>query len=132
MSFLLDTNICSAYLKGDARVFQRFIQHSGGLFISTISLGELYSWVYRARTAPKRLVDLQGMLPEVRVLDVDQDVAHEFGRLRAQLLDQGHPTPTADLLIASTAQLHDLTLVTHNVQDFRHVPNLRIEDWLSP
>jgi predicted nucleic acid-binding protein len=34
------------------------------------------------------------------------------------------------LLIASPALVHDLTLVTHNVQDFAHLPDLRIADWL--
>ncbi len=34
MSFLLDTDIASAYLRGDARVFNRFVQHGGGLYLS--------------------------------------------------------------------------------------------------
>jgi predicted nucleic acid-binding protein len=55
VSFLLDTNIRSAYLKGEPRVFSRFIQHSGGLAVSAIVVAELYSWVYRAKTNPQRL-----------------------------------------------------------------------------
>ncbi len=42
------------------------------------------------------------------------------------------PVPTTDLMIASVALVHDLTLVTHNTTDFRNVPDLRIEDWLTP
>ena len=37
-----------------------------------------------------------------------------------------------DLLIAATALVHNLTLVTHNVRDFANVPDLMIQDWLSP
>jgi len=37
-----------------------------------------------------------------------------------------------DLLIASVALAHDLTLVTHNSADFPNIPNLRLEDWLTP
>lgn len=118
MNFLLDTNICSAYLKGDAGVFNRFMQHSGGLAVSAIVVAELYSWVYRAKTNPDRLKGLSNLLSEVRTLPVDGIVARRFGEIRAGLLDSGRPTPEIDLLIASTAIVHDLTLVTHNVQDF--------------
>jgi tRNA(fMet)-specific endonuclease VapC len=131
MSFLLDTNICSAYMKGDARVFNRFIQHGGGLMVSSIVVAELYSWVYRARTQPRRRKDLSDLLLELHSLPVDDDIARKFGEIRAAFLDQGRPMPELDLLIASTALVHDLTLVTHNVRDFVHVPGLRIEDWLA-
>lgn len=46
MSFLLDTNTCSAHLKRPAGLMHRFMQHSGGLYIATIVLGELYTWAY--------------------------------------------------------------------------------------
>jgi tRNA(fMet)-specific endonuclease VapC len=132
VNFLLDTNICSAYLKGDGRVFNRFVQHAGGLAVSTIALAELYSWVYRIKIRADRLQGLTSLLSEIQLLPVDHEVARRFGELRASLLDQGRPTPEIDLLIASTAITYDLALVTHNVQDFSHLPGLRIEDWLSP
>ena len=131
MSFLLDTNICSAYLKGDGRVFNRFVQHSGGLSISAVVAGELYTWVYRTQTKPDRLQALTELLLDVPVLPLDHDVARKFGEVRAALLDRGRPTPEIDLLIASTALHHDLTLVTHNTTHFAHIPSLRIEDWLA-
>lgn len=131
MRFLLDTNICSAYLKGDGRVFNRFIQHSGGLTTSAIVVGELYSWVYRAKTRPEHLQGLQHLLSDVIVLPVDHSIARTFGDLRARMLDSGQPTPEIDLLIGSTAIQHDLTLVTHNMRDFVGIPSLRIEDWLA-
>ena len=61
MSFLLDTNICSAHLKRPAGLIHRFIQHSGRLFIPTVVLGELYTWAFkRADPAPLlQLVDNQ-------------------------------------------------------------------------
>lgn len=40
------------------------------------------------------------------------------------LLDGGN-----DLMIAAIALAHDLTLVTHNGDEFRRVPNLKVEDW---
>jgi tRNA(fMet)-specific endonuclease VapC len=131
MTHLLDTNICSAYLKGDGRVFNRFIQHGGGLTVSAIVVGELYSWVFRAKTKADRLPGLAQMLADIQILPVDHEVARKFGEIRAALLDQGRPIPEIDLMIASTALVHDLTLVTHNVRNFEHVPGLRVEDWLA-
>lgn len=131
MSFLLDTNVVSAYLKGDQRVFNRFIQHGGGLSTSAITVGELYSWVYRMKTRLTYRTALDDLLAELALLPVDHDIARKFGEVRAALLDQGRPTPEADLFIACTALAHDLTLVTHNVADFAHVPGLRVEDWLA-
>jgi tRNA(fMet)-specific endonuclease VapC len=36
-----------------------------------------------------------------------------------------------DLLIAATALVHNLTLVTHNIRDFANVPGLTVQDWLG-
>lgn len=131
MSFLLDTNICSAFLRGDRNVFNRCIQHSGGLHVSTISVGELYAWTKRASTAARYAIGLQTFLHDVKVLPVDEQIAEEFGRHRATLLDAGKPTPQMDLFIASTATYFDLTLVTHNVRDFSQIAGLRFEDWVT-
>lgn len=50
---------------------------------------------------------------------------------RGTLLQQGMSVPTADLMIASAALVHGLTLVTHNTADFQSIPGLRLDDWLS-
>jgi predicted nucleic acid-binding protein len=44
MSFLLDTDICSAYLKNEPLVVGRVMLHYGGLHISVITVGELLTW----------------------------------------------------------------------------------------
>jgi tRNA(fMet)-specific endonuclease VapC len=55
MSFLLDTDTCSAYIKGNPLVFSRFLQYGGRLAIATITLGELFTWAFRAKAPPSRL-----------------------------------------------------------------------------
>jgi len=132
MSFLLDTDICSAYLKGNRAVSNRFLQYTGGLYISTVTLAELYTWALHAAAPPKRSQGLQELLRDVKTLDVTRDVARKFGEVRAALLAQGLPPPDLDMLIAATALVHDFTLVTHNTQDFVNVPGLRLTDWILP
>jgi tRNA(fMet)-specific endonuclease VapC len=132
MSFLLDTDICSAHLKLRGVVSNRLLQHTGGLYVSAITLGELYAWALRAGAPPKRLEGLRQMFDDVKILEVTADVAAKFGQLQAALLDVGKPAPGMDLMIAATALVHDLTLVTHNSQDFTNIPTLRLADWLAP
>jgi predicted nucleic acid-binding protein len=50
MSFLLDSDTCSAHLKSGA-LTHRIIQYSGRLHISVVTLAELYAWALR-RKAP--------------------------------------------------------------------------------
>jgi tRNA(fMet)-specific endonuclease VapC len=132
MSFLLDTDVCSAHLKRPAGLMHRFVQHSGGLAISTVALGELYVWAYR-RPNPTPALDRirQDLLADVVVLPFDADCSECFGRVRGQSLLYGLSLSRIDLMIASVALVHDLTVVTHNTADFRRIPNLRIEDWLT-
>ncbi len=63
MSFLLDTDICSAYLKGNHQVGNRVIQYGGGLYVSAVTVGELFAWVLRAKASPARL---QGLVEDYR------------------------------------------------------------------
>jgi tRNA(fMet)-specific endonuclease VapC len=132
VSFLLDTDICSAYLKRNGLVTNRFIQYGGRLNISTVTLGELFAWALRAKASPHRLQSLHDLLKEVLVLPVDETVAHKFGEVRAWQLDRGLATPDLDLLNASVALVRGLTLSTHNTRDYANVPGLALVDWLVP
>ena len=133
MSFLLDTNICSAHLKRPAGLMHRFVQHSGALYIPTIVLGELYAWAYRRPHPTSLLQKIENdLLPDVVVLDYDPTCAKEFGRLRGSMLQTGLVVSRLDLMIGAVALVHDLTMVTHNTADFRPIPGLRLADWLTP
>ncbi len=133
MSFLLDTNILSAHLRRPAGLVHRFVQHSGRLYTSAVSLGELYDWVNGRRDPAPIRASVQKLLTfEVSLIPFDADCAEEFGRLRADLRPQGISVDDMDLLIGSTALIYDLTVVTHNTRHFRHIPGLRLEDWLTP
>jgi len=131
VSFLIDTDTCSAHLRQKGAVTGRFLQYTGQLHISVITMGELFTWAMRANAPPRRMDSLQHLLSDVNVLDVTGVVAQQFGRARAELMDVGRPAPDLDLLIAATAMVHGLTLVTHNVQDFANIPGLRVIDWLT-
>lgn len=133
MSFLLDTNILSAHLRRPSGLAHRFFQYSGRLYTSSIAVAELFVWAHN-RPDPTRFLNAieELLFQEVALLDYDRDSANEFGRMRIELRRVGIEVPTIDLMIASVALVHDLTLVTHNIRDYQNIPSLRTEDWLSP
>jgi tRNA(fMet)-specific endonuclease VapC len=132
MSFLIDTDICSAQLKRNSRVTARFLQYQGRVHLSVITLGELYVWALRAKAPPSRLKDLDDLLQEVEVVDATSNVARKYGEVQAVLLDKGTPAPAADLFIAATALVHGYAVVTHNKAHYAHIHGLMVEDWLVP
>ena len=132
MSFLVDTDICSAHMKNVGCVNNRFAQYGGRLYISTVTLGELYAWAFRAKASPKRIQSLLDLLKEVQVLALDDAVSRKFGEVRAWQLDHGLSSPDLDLLNAAIALVHNLTMVTHNTADYANIPGLTIADWLVP
>ena len=133
MSFLLDTNICSAHIRRPSGLFHQFQQHSGRLFISSVVLGELYAWAFR-RDDPYKMIDFleEEIFPELEILPYEENCAFEFGKIRGTFIQEGISYDPVDLMIAATALVHDLTLVTHNTKDFQNIPNLRIVDWIEP
>jgi tRNA(fMet)-specific endonuclease VapC len=133
MSFLLDTNICSAQIRRPSGLMHRFVQYSGRLFVPTVVLAELYVWAY-LRPDPREFLQAIAIFLEydVETLGFDEVSAEQFGKLRVQLQRGGIAVSPMDLLIASVALAHDLTLVTHNTQHFQAIPDLQLEDWLMP
>jgi tRNA(fMet)-specific endonuclease VapC len=132
MSHLLDTNICTAHFRRPGGLAHRFIQYSGGLFVPTVVLGELYAGAYHLSNPAPLLQSIADLLNDVQVLDFDHACAEQFGKVRGGLLQQGTSVPTADLMIAAVALVHNLTLVTNNTADFQNIPGLRLDDWLTP
>src|SRR5580765_2768781 len=100
MTFLLDTDTCSAHMRRPAKLAHRFIQYTGQLAIPTVVLAELYLGAYH-HTQPARLLALiADLLQEVTVLDFDSACAEQFGKVGGPLLQQGIQIGTADLMIA--------------------------------
>jgi tRNA(fMet)-specific endonuclease VapC len=63
------------------------------------------------------------------VLEFDKEDARQAGEVRALLASRGTPIGPYDVLIAGQAKARNLTLVTHNTDEFGRVPGLRCDDW---
>lgn len=123
MSLLLDTNVISELRKGaraNANVRSWFdAVPEDALYVSVLVVGELRQGVERARRRdPEAALHLERWLAklveryEARILPVDSTIAELWGRLNVP-----DPLPIIDGLLAATALVNDMALVTRNVAD---------------
>lgn len=129
MSFALDTNTVSYYMRRAGRVAERLLAHAP----SEIALPSLvvFEVNFGLRRAGRRaeLEAFARMVGAMSVLDFDAEAADQAARIRVLLEAQGTPISLPDLLIAATARRHRRTLVTHDSREFSRVEGLLIEDW---
>ena len=125
--YLVDTNVISEVRKklkankGVRAFFKQAIVDEAQMFVSVVTVGELRRGVelirYRGdmRQANQLEKWLEALLTEYQdyILDINQDVAQLWGRLRVP-----HPENALDKQIAATALIYELTVVTRNHKDF--------------
>lgn len=127
MSFLLDTCFVSELVKprrdpGVLEWLER--QDEESLFLSSITLGELEKGlakigdeVRRRRLRRQLEVEILSRFQE-RMLETDVAVWRRWGQLCGAAERTGKPLPGLDALLAATAQVHGLTVVTRNEAHF--------------
>mgnify|MGYP001822647008 CR=1 FL=1 len=125
--YLIDTNVISEVRKkaranpGVQAFFNKVSEEKTRLFMSVITVGELRRGVETIRyrgdesQADHLATWLDTLLVEYQdyILDLSQDIAQVWGRLRVP-----HPENALDKQIAATALIYDLTIVTRNDKDF--------------
>lgn len=118
-TFLADTNVLSEVVRRqpDAGVLDWFESQSE-IALSVVTVHEVItglSWKPR----PKVRAWFEHFLTShCQVLPVSVQIARRSGELRGAALSRGQTRSVADSLIAATAQIHGLTLVTRNLRDF--------------
>lgn len=136
MSYLLDTNVISELVKHtpSERVLKWIDNiNSEQLYLSVISIGEIrkgVAGIQDPRRQQKISQWLEIELPdyfEERILNIDLTIADRWGQLQSKT--KGHTLPAIDGLIAATAEVHNLTVVTRNIKDFNHLAINIINPW---
>ena len=132
MTFLLDTDTCVFWLRGHASVRERLASvGSEAVSISVITLAELRYGAACSLQPDANQEAIEAFISGITVRGVDAAIVSAFGDIKALLRYQGMMIEDFDLLIGATAHTHSLTLVTNNVEHFRRIPGLRLENWLE-
>jgi toxin FitB len=138
VSFLLDTNVVSEWVKPRPNAgLTEWLSHvdEEEVFLSVVTFAELRFGVERLAVGSRRKqLDewLRIELPvrfEQRILLVDGAIADEWGRMVARGAGRGRPIGAMDVLVASTAEVHGLTLVTRNARDFEGAVKSVLNPW---
>jgi hypothetical protein len=122
--YLLDTNVISEVSKGEQsdRNVSRWYEsmEPDGLCISVLLIGEIRAGVEKLRLRhAERAVAFERQLVLVidlfadRIIGIDRRIAEQWGRLNARLR-----RPAVDGLLAASALVHGLTVVTRNARGF--------------
>jgi toxin FitB len=124
--FLADTNVISETKRerpnqGVLAFFRKARSTGSDVHLSIVTVAELRQGVERLsfKGDAKQAAGLEKWVDRViqeydgKILPADKEIGRLWGRLRAM-----HPEPALDKLIAATAMVYGLTVVTRNVRDF--------------
>jgi tRNA(fMet)-specific endonuclease VapC len=127
---LLETNIWIAFLKRDAGVRARLRElPAEQIALCSVVKAELLYGARKSKRVNENLKPLEALFGLYDSLGFDDEAAHWYGRIRAQLDREGRTIGGNDLMIAAIALAADATVVTRNEREFRRVPGLRVECW---
>ena len=135
MKYLLDTNVISEMYKPqynqNVKTFIDSIPQER-IYVSAVTIGELCYGIERLPISRKKhelSVYLYSIIPKWfkgRVIPIENELALEWGKMRARAK---RTLPGLDSLIAATALLHNMILVTKNIKDFNDIEGI---DLINP
>jgi predicted nucleic acid-binding protein len=134
--WLLDTCVVSELAKPapDERLREWLASHIEGCRLAAVTLGEIAFGIESLPHGARRnglqrwANDLQARF-SARTLVTDEGIWTTFGRLKASLRSIGRPQDDLDILIAATATVHSLQLVTHNTRHFADTGVALVNPW---
>ncbi len=127
MNYMLDTDVIVDHLR--RRRLLELPAEEESFAVSIITVGELYSGVYRSRREDESLRAVEEFLKRegVQIISLSTDTMRRFAKLSAQLDRDGMHVDDFDVLIAATAVEHGLTLLTRNRKHFGRIEGLKVE-----
>ena len=124
---VIDTNALSAFAEGTPGATQQ-VSRAGQVAIPVIVLGEYRFGIAQSRHKREYERWLEEMVSISRVLDVNEETANWYARLRVQLKEAGTPIPSNDAWIAALCRQHALPLLSRD-RHFDLIQGLRRLYW---
>jgi tRNA(fMet)-specific endonuclease VapC len=135
MPALLDTDTLSEVIKGhDQHVGKQaaaYLADHGRFTFSIITRYEILRDL-KAKQAVKQIEAFEERCRKSVVLPLSDEVILLAAEIYGDLHRSGQLISDADILIAATARVYELTLITENQAHFQRIPDLSIESWRTP
>ena len=132
--YMLDTNICIYIIKKKSEnVLNQLKQNrKKGLYISVITLAELEFGISNSDSLYKERnrIALMEFLTIIGIKNFDANAAKEYGIIKKELKDKNCLIGPFDMLIGAHAKSLSMILVTNNVNEFKRIKDLNIENWV--
>jgi len=126
---MLDTDTVSFLWRDEGHVAAKIVAHHPSvLCVSAITIAELRFGADK-RESSKLHEKIDTFVATVEVVPFDEFCARHFGAIASTLAREGTPIGDRDVMIAATALTVRATLITRNVQHFKRVRDLRVENW---
>jgi len=133
MSYLLDTNIVSLIIKRNLEIYQKIEDVKAqrkSIFISCITYFEIKRG-FLAVAAPKQRERFNQLCQDYQIILLDDlAILEKAAEIHAHLRLRGLPIQTEDILIAATAIVKSLIVVS-NDGDLLRVEGLSLENWVE-
>lgn len=129
---VIDTDILSAIMRGNPSATERarsYLKTYRQFTFSALTRYEVLRGLL-AKKAARQLVAFDQLCAASQVLPVTDTIIVQGASIYASLSQRGDLISDADILIAATAIVHGLIVVTNNTQHFRRIQNLQVENWL--
>lgn len=119
MTFLVDTNVISELSRRDPNPgVLSWAETVSSVLISAVTVEEIFfGLAWKPNQRIQQWIE-QFFAEDCRICPVTIEIARCCGVLRGRFAARGQQRTQADMLIAATAQVNQLTLVTRNVRDF--------------
>jgi tRNA(fMet)-specific endonuclease VapC len=132
-SAILDTDILSLLMRKNAAVLARasvYLSEHRQFTISIITRYEILRGL-KAKDALKQAERFEDFCSKNRVLPITDEVVFRAADVYADLYKRGELIGDADILIAASAMVNGLAIVTNNVGHFRRVKSLEVLNWVA-
>jgi tRNA(fMet)-specific endonuclease VapC len=131
MRYLIDTNIIIFALKSGQSVSAHRLKMIPirDQCVCSVVEAELMHGAHKYDHPQRREALVIGFLSPYASLPFDSAAARHYADIRHNLEQRGLIIGNNDLMIAAIARANDLTVVTHNPDEFKRVPGLQVEDW---
>ena len=128
----MDTDILSAVMKKNPVVIPKarsYLAEHGQFTLSILTRYEILRGL-KAKGAAKQAIAFDRFCATNVVLPLTDEVVVKAAEIYAELSGRGALIGDADILIAASALVHGLGVLTNNEDHFRRITNLQVENWL--
>jgi len=128
----LDTDFLVALLRGVPEAVRKAKElDSIEAEISTTSMNafEIYLGAFRSKNAAENVKRADDLLGSMNILNLTLESSRKSSEILSELMRRGEPIGLRDAIIAGIALVNGYTLVTRNVEHFRRVTGLSVEEW---